>query len=36
MMLDLKNIEYVLKRLLFFLLFFKGFGVGDRLDKIMN
>ena len=36
MMLELTNLEYLLKHLLLFLIFLKACGVGDRLDKIMD
>ena len=36
MMWEITNLEYLLKHILFFLLFLKGCGVGDRLDKIMD
>lgn len=34
--LELTNLEYMLKHLLRFLLVLNGCGVGDRLDKIVN
>ena len=36
MMLEITNLEYLLKCIPLFLLFLKGCGVGDSLDKIRN